>query len=247
MTHFLDTEKFIELWNSGMSTAEMARVLNCGDSTISDTRKRLGLKPRKPSLPRKTPEQLQRVRDLWVQGKSLEDIASIMGAGFTRNSVVGILYRSKMSRASRDPSVKPAPRIARKAPTKPRAIAAAKPPAPEAAKGLVTGVAFPPMPPKELGQRRATFAAEGKKTIRGMDEASNDNAVPLLERRFGQCAWPVGTPDRPRNQLVCGQPVFEGVEKCSYCLPHANRAFARDVSQPKPKDNLARAVRSWAA
>ena len=80
-----------------------------------------------------------------------------------------------------------------------------------------------------------------------MDAVANDNSVPLMERKFGQCAWPVGTPDRPRDQLVCGASTYEGVENCPYCVTHAKRAFARDVTQPKPKDNLDRAAQRWAA
>lgn len=82
-------------------------------------------------------------------------------------------------------------------------------------------------------EQRAEKAAAGRPIIERASDPANDNAVPLIGRRFGQCPWPVGTPTRPADQLACGAPIYEGVEKCAYCLAHAKRAYARDITQPK--------------
>ncbi|WP_420197067.1 hypothetical protein [Brevundimonas vesicularis] len=96
-------------------------------------------------------------------------------------------------------------------------------------------------------EQRAEKAAAGRLIIKRTIDAANDNSVPMVGRSFGQCAWPVGTPARAADQLACGAPIYQGIEKCSYCLDHAQRAFARDITQPKPKENLERANRRWAA
>jgi hypothetical protein len=120
----------------------------------------------------------------------------------------------------------------------------------------------PPKPPKatvsqpfdlsksksdSTAEQRAEKAAAGLLIIKRTIDAANDNSVPMVGRSFGQCAWPVGTPARAADQLACGAPIYQGIEKCSYCLDHAQRAFARDITQPKPKENLERANRRWAA
>jgi hypothetical protein len=47
-----------------------------------------------------------------------------------------------------------------------------------------------------------------------------------MERRRFQCAWPVGEPERPAQQMCCGLPVQEGVGTAleSYCATHQQRA-----------------------
>jgi GcrA cell cycle regulator len=96
-------------------------------------------------------------------------------------------------------------------------------------------------------EQRAKKAAAGRSIIQKASDPANDNSVPMVGRSFGQCAWPVGTPARAADQLACGAPIYQGIEKCSYCLDHAQRAFALDITQPKPKENLERANRRWAA
>ncbi len=50
-----------------------------------------------------------------------------------------------------------------------------------------------------------------------------DDAVPLIGRRFGQCAFPVGTPDAPADQLCCGHRVVSDAH--AYCERHHRIAF----------------------
>lgn len=252
----INQTSFTEDWNKGYGIRTLAAKYRVSQTTVRNVSAELNLPKRDTETRPHPPEVVARIADLWNDGKSATEVAEAMGGKWTRNMIISLVHRKGLSRPERAAASAKASAIRRPKPVKrpkaekpimDRAIKPPKPTTPKAAKGLVTGVAFPPLSPEELDQKRAAFAAEGKRTIKGMDAVANDNDVLLMERKFGQCAWPVGTPDRPRNQLVCGQPVFEGVEKCSYCLTHANRAFARDVSQPKPKDNLARAVRSWAA
>jgi hypothetical protein len=58
-------------------------------------------------------------------------------------------------------------------------------------------------------------------------------AIRLMDRRRLQCAWPMGTPDRPANQMCCGEPVPEGanITVAAYCPRHADKAAARDLTR----------------
>ncbi|MED5538658.1 MAG: GcrA family cell cycle regulator [Pseudomonadota bacterium] len=244
MTANFDREAFERMWAQGVSVTAMAERLMISKTTVLKYRHVAGLPDRDTDSMVHSQETIERIRRLWMDGKSGTEIARTFGGRWTRNKVMGLVIRNKMTRPERA-----AASLKKSTVKKPKAVSpsVAKAPTPKAVKGLVVGVTFPPMKPEELDQKRAELAAEGKKTIKGMDAAANDDAVPLMQAVFGQCRWPVGTPDQPRNQLVCGQPVFEGVEKCAYCLTHAKRAFARDVSLPKPNSDLERAARRYAA
>lgn len=185
------------------------------------------------------------IRALWPRGLSATEVAKRL-PGRSRNAVIGRAHRLGVAQGAKAKAAPPQrlPR-APKVKAQPRA----KPPHPgqQGKVAVVLGVTFPPCSPAEADKKRAAFKAQGKAAIRGMDDTANDNAVLLIERRFGQCAWPVGQPAKPAEQLVCGASIYDGIEKCSYCLGHAMRAFTRDITQPKPKENLERASRRWAA
>jgi hypothetical protein len=231
----IDRAKFTQLWNQNVGIANMAKTLRIGQTTVRNARKEFGLADRATAPTIHPAETVEKVRVLWVAGKSATEIAAKFGHGWTRNMVMSIVYRNKMSEAQRTKTSQTKPRV-KKAP-KPR------PANPEPK----LGVPFPTLSPEKADEVRATRAAAGRQAITGMDAVANDNAVPLMERKFGQCAWPVGTPEQPRDQLACGAATYQGIDNCSYCVTHAKRAYARDVTQPKPKDNIVRAVRRWAA
>lgn len=196
-----------------------------------------------------THERVERLKELWLGGKSFSEIAADLKGGVTRNAVVGKVHRlglsgrdtpsdlqTKVSRGVRAAVARQAPKI--KAEPKPKAPKPIKPP-------VVVGVDF--VASRDADRKRAEFAAKGQASIKAATDPVNDNAIPLLERRIGQCAWPVGTPERASDQMVCGGRVYQGVEACPYCLTHARRAYVRDITQPNPAENLARSLRRWAA
>lgn len=191
------------------------------------------------------------LKKLWREGKSASEIAKELPRR-TRNGVIGRVHRIGAGRAK---PILPARAIDAPTPVRkpraPKVKAAPKPTPPKPGQqgkvAVVLGTTFPPCSPQEADKKRAASAEQGRSVIKGMDAVANDNAIPLLERRFGQCAWPVGTPARPADQMVCGAKVFEGIEPCTYCLTHAKRAYVRDVTQPRPKENLTRSLRRWAA
>lgn len=243
-------------WTKGVSIRAMVVKYRVSQTTLRRVRLEMGLPDRERDTNTHPPETIKRIATLWAEGKSASEIARAFGGRWTRNMVVSLVNRNNLSTPERKLAAMKAGAIRRPKPVrikKERCVmdAAIRPqkvkPEPVKGEGPMLGVPFPKLSPEKTDEVRAARAATGRQAIKGMDAVANDNAVPLMERKFGQCAWPVGTPDRPRNQLVCGALTYEGVENCPYCVIHAKRAFARDVTQPKPKDNIVRAVRRWAA
>lgn len=73
----------------------------------------------------------------------------------------------------------------------------------------------------ELAAKRIAAQHEGFEKIEAASEAANDDAIPLIGRPVSSCAWPVGTPDRPANQLCCGQ---GRAGESPYCERHRAKA-----------------------
>lgn len=242
--------RFAELWNDGVKAEVIADEMNLALSTVHDWRVRLCLLPRSTSPRKYNDDQIALLKKLWCEeGLSSSEIAKRMGPGWSRNTVIGQATRRGFTKLGRQAASAPVKMV--REPKAPKVKAAPKslPPKPgqQGKVAVVLGSTFPPCSPEEADKKRAVFAAEGRTMIDRVAEVANDNAIPLLSRRFGQCAWPVGAPGRPAEQMVCGADVFEGIETCPYCFKHAQRAYVRDITKPRPKEDLVRANRRWAA
>lgn len=166
------------------------------------------------------------------EGKSASEAAKVLGAGCTRNAVIGRAHRLGWTKEHRrEPSAPKlrAPKVKRDRSTGAivQNIAARTPPKPgpqnrpAVAFGKVEVVNA-----AETEKRRTAHRAHGEKIIDGFTAPANDTAILLMERRRFQCAWPVGEPERPAQQMCCGLPVQEGVGTAleSYCAAHQQRA-----------------------
>lgn len=181
------------------------------------------------------------LRTLWGLGLSAGEIAKRLPHR-TRSAIIGKAHRLKLpGRPSPLGRGRPASAV--------KPVRAPRPPKPPKPPKATVSQPFDLSKSKSdsTAEQRAEKAAAGRLIIKRTIDAANDNSVPMVGRSFGQCAWPVGTPARAADQLACGAPIYQGIEKCSYCLDHAQRAFARDITLPKPKENLERANRRWAA
>lgn len=101
---------------------------------------------------------------------------------------------------------------------------------------------------EETEKRRTAQKAHGAKIIADFQAPANDTAIALMERGRYQCAWPVGEPERPAQQMCCGLPVQEGVGAAleSYCGAHQQRAASayqptrREIKAPAEYRRAAR-------
>lgn len=166
------------------------------------------------------------------EGKSASEAAKVLGAGCTRNAVIGRAHRlgwTKEHRREPSPPKLRAPKVKRDRSTGAivQNIAARTPPKPgpqnrpAVAFGKVEVVNA-----AETEKRRAAQQVQGAKIVEQFAAPANDTAILLMERRRFQCAWPVGEPERPAQQMCCGLPVQEGVGTAleSYCATHQQRA-----------------------
>lgn len=199
-----------------------------------------------------TEDRIAKCKRLYIdEGMSASETARSLGSGCTRNAVVGKAHRMGWMVSGRQSAASPvlkAPTVARSLhvgrigdrfkPTPPK-------PGPQNKPGAVFGN-MPASTAAEAAQKRIDAQKAGLATILKAVEAANDDAIPLIERRFGQCSWPVGEPVRPADQLCCGQPVIGERTKstATYCDQHRRRAAPTGV--PVARD-LIRSVRRAAA
>lgn len=177
-----------------------------------------------------TVERLNRARELYIdEGRSSTETARILG-GTTRNAVIGIAHRKGWIKVARQRPSKPTTeRVVRT----PKAIARPpKTPPSKVAHGEATAGA--------TDAQRQAYAVKGRAVVDRF-AAANDDAIPLMERVFGQCAWPVGIPDRPEGQLCCGAEASEGKP---YCAAHCSVGFVAFTKKTAPRE-LARSLRRF--
>lgn len=176
--------------------------------------------------------QVDALKTLWIEGKSASEIAKVL-PGRSRCSVIAKVHRLGLAGrgapaqlARRDPSA-PEVKRDRSVGAIVQNLAARTPPKPgqQNRPALAFGN-IEVVNAEETEKRRTAHRAHGEKIIDGFAAPANDTAILLMERRRFQCAWPVGEPERPAQQMCCGLPVQEGVGTAleSYCAAHQQRA-----------------------
>lgn len=176
--------------------------------------------------------QVQTLKKLWLEGKSGAEIASVL-PGRTRCSVIAKVHR--LGLAGRGTPTN----LAGRAPAAPEVkrdrsvgaivqnLAARTPPKPgQQNRPAVAFGNIEVVNAEETEKRRAAQKVYGAKIIAAFQAPANDTAIPLMERRRFQCAWPVGEPDRAADQMCCGLPTDPDAPKTtiSYCPTHRARA-----------------------
>lgn len=185
-----------------------------------------------------TDERSKRCADLWMQGLSATEIGMEMGC--SRNAVIGRVHRMGLSRPT------PAGCGTRRSPKPSAPVWTAEAEADlrrmvdlnlawtdiarvmkrsqwavsrrAASLGIKRSARPRKDTPAQAASNRVEFRSMGREAQRRVEAfAGVTDAVPLMARKFGMCAWPVGVPDRPANQLCCGRGV---IGDSSYCMKH---------------------------
>lgn len=171
-----------------------------------------------------SPEGDVLLRTEWAAGKSAAEISRMLG-NRSRNAVIGRVHRLGLTSRARPSVPKPDPKPKALPKPKPEPKAKAEP-KPHSKPYLVPETA------EARDKRSAEMTDQGKSLVARMSaEPVNDNALRLMDRTFNQCAWPVGEPIRPAEQMCCGARVIndEDGKRLSYCQTHHDR-----VSNGKP-------------
>lgn len=209
------------------------------------------------------PYQIEKIKALWAEGKTTGEIARMI-PGRSRSAISGMARRLNL--ASR---VSPIHKATTNATGSARRSLAAphvkgdkyagnslnarkgRPPKPGAQNrpGAVFG-AMGATTAEEADAARAKATAAGARMLAAFAAPANDTSIPLMGRGAFQCSWPLGEPDRPANQLCCGQRVVSDANRsvATYCAEHAARAVARVLQGGKPDVKLyERSLRRYAA
>jgi GcrA cell cycle regulator len=159
-----------------------------------------------------TDERVELLSRLWLEGRSASQIAAELGAGITRNAVIGKVHR--LGLAGRPKPTAPVPARA-----KPKLVPHA---ADERGKvePLYTGVVTPlPVPTKAYVAPVQQTAAE---VVIPFSER-----VTIMDLRESSCRWPMGDPTSAEFRF-CG--ARAGIGSGPYCAAHSQMAF-----QPAPE------------
>jgi GcrA cell cycle regulator len=156
-----------------------------------------------------TARRVARARDWWQAGWAASQIATELGAGMTRNAVIGKMTRLKCRKPQQQLKRKlRQPRRRLKAPRKPGKFILT----PMSGRGWL----YPPKAPSLPAVPSSDVA----------HVAHND-----LEAEH--CRWPVGDPREVaihREPYYCGAPREEGLP---YCAQHCHRAFRLIPTMPR--------------
>jgi GcrA cell cycle regulator len=148
-------------------------------------------------------ERVEILRKLWQEGISASRIAAQLGAGITRNAVIGKVHRLGLSGRAK-------PAASTSAPRPKRAVASHSIQKTVALRGNTVML------------REVVIAAEYEPVV--MPEAvviPISERVTIMELRESMCRWPLGDPLSPEFRY-CGT-------KCDpaqpYCIPHGRMAY----------------------
>lgn len=160
-----------------------------------------------------TDERVELLKKLWTEGLSASQIAARLGAGVTRNAVIGKVHRLNLSGRVQQPR-SAAPR----APRKQRAPSLAghgngRPTMPTAG-----GNALKPMARAEAQPRQEVIPEP--QPLRLVD-LPKDGRVTILHLSDKTCKWPIGDPST-EDFCFCGHNPREGSPYCEY---HARQAY----------------------
>ena len=152
-----------------------------------------------------TDERVELLSQLWLEGKSASMISAALGAGLTRNAVIGKVHRLGLAGRAKPPtgqSVDPAPMRATAPPTARRATGAgAIASSTAAAMSPRTVAASGPMAGAAMMQGNAALAMAPEAAPQAQPERiAAEIVVPMslrvtiVDLKESMCKWPLGDP-----------------------------------------------------
>ena len=192
-----------------------------------------------------TDERVAQLSRQWMDGKSASQIATALGAGLTRNAVIGKVHR--LGLAGRIKSTTAAPGVAeavngarmntdeasmvevadapRRAAPPPNIAASSSAPAFAVASARVQG---------NTALAMAEAPAEAARLARAPDEVVVPMSlkVTIVELRETMCKWPIGDPASSEFRY-CGSPSPTGTPYCQY---HGKLAYQPAQDRRRERD-----------
>ncbi|MBI3275515.1 MAG: GcrA cell cycle regulator, partial [Methylocystis sp.] len=164
-----------------------------------------------------TDERIELLRKLWNEGLSASQVAAGLGAGISRNAVIGKIHRLGLAQREKT-STPPRPRAGK--PGRCHSPTHAHMP------GMVGNVAL-------AFQPRTLAAPESR--LREEIVAQMSEPATLMELRQAMCRWPMGDPTTPEFRF-CGAKKPAGAGP--YCCYHARIAYQPAQDRRRARDQL---------
>jgi GcrA cell cycle regulator len=166
-----------------------------------------------------TQERVELLRKLWLDGLSAAQVAAELGAGVTRNAVIGKIHRLGLAERGKAATA-PRPRAPR-APRTPAAESAARGPM---IMGNLALAAAPRIAP-------APVALPEEEVV-----VQLSHRVTIMELRESMCRWPVGDPTTPEFRF-CGGNADVGAP---YCRHHSGIAYQPQIERRRANGRVLR-------
>ncbi len=167
-----------------------------------------------------TDEKVELLRQLWLDGKSASQISAVLGAGLTRNAVIGKVHRLGLAGRAKSAS-------SSSSPATPRAPSVARRHAPRAAPsvGRVHGATALAMTPDTLIETVPVRIEEDVVVPMSL-------RVTIVELKEAMCRWPLGDPTSTEFRY-CGSPA-PGTGP--YCAHHGKLAYQPMQDRRRDRD-----------
>jgi GcrA cell cycle regulator len=169
-----------------------------------------------------TDEQVEQLRQAWMEGRSASQIANLLGHGLTRNAVIGKVHRLGLAGRAKSPSAagphaRPTqPQQCARSVAPPRAATAS---APRMVRGA-TALAIQPQVATEA-QPQAIESVVVPMSVR----------VTIVELKEAMCRWPLGDPATAEFRY-CGSSTHAG----PYCAYHGGLAYQPTDARRRDRD-----------
>ena len=176
-----------------------------------------------------TEEKVELLRQLWLDGKSASQVSAVLGAGLTRNAVIGKVHRLGLAGRAKSPTAQSASGVVRT----PAAVrrATARPAAHIAGATMVRGnTVLAVAVDAELEAQPARLAEEIVVPM--------SLKVTIVDLKESMCKWPLGDPTSP-DFRYCGSPAYGG---CPYCQHHGKLAYQPVQDRRRERDHARRAL-----
>lgn len=180
-----------------------------------------------------TDERVEQLKQLWLDGKSASQIASVLANGITRNAVIGKVHRLGLSGRVKAPSQNtPRQRTPRPQGHRPGNMQRSH------GGGGGGGMAMP----RTHGANALAYSprAEARPMERPMEEVVVPMCEPItiMELRESTCRWPLGDPATPEFRYCGGQSPI-GTPYCTY---HSRVAYQPAQDRRRDRDRRANGV-----
>ena len=177
-----------------------------------------------------TEEKVELLRQLWLDGKSASQISAVLGAGLTRNAVIGKVHRLGLAGRAKSPTAQSA--SARRARRR-RGRAARR----GASGGAISGATM------VRGNTALAVAADAELEAQPARLAEEivvpmSLKVTIVDLKESMCKWPLGDPTSP-DFRYCGSPAYGG---SPYCQHHGKLAYQPMQDRRRERDRERRVL-----